>query len=499
MVLLKERKNEHEPALRFIRIGGYIVLLGIFVGATLGIYALFNPPVFSVFFNIGQHESTLFFLGVYLPSFIIIVGAGYVFATTSKFGTFNQRRTSIICMLVLLSLGLSGVSSFNFLALLGGFLTLIVAVFVYTKPTFRALWKREACFFAQVGTMLTASASVLFFLMWLISNLLQTYSASMRELGFSYPFLLLAAGAFSLLVFFLAPPLCLYGENAGVCGILSLSVSVLSLVGTVRNLDVYLNLSAYQGIFLAFAGTVLMFWGSFVSFRIWRKFAASPVFQSSLLYKGRFCPCCGTPWTETRRNTCPNCHKSLYWKLRGPFCPHCGHLVSQNSRNCPHCNENIETLPFHISLTEMQREYGKLQKPSETLGKLPNRVRLLFSRIAKRKEFVKLRKPFEPVTNWVSHSELYSFRNFVYICILTLLFALFAVFLSSPTVEISPGPNQIRFYGFPLRWLKVTYPLSHLTTIMWDSLILDIILYFLAAAVLLYIDAKISAYMRSKS
>ncbi|MFQ5621643.1 MAG: hypothetical protein ACE5FT_07455, partial [Candidatus Nanoarchaeia archaeon] len=69
MVLLKRREDEHKP-LKILRTGGYVLLLGIFIGITFGVYTLFNPSLFLVIINISHYEATLFFLGVHLPSFV---------------------------------------------------------------------------------------------------------------------------------------------------------------------------------------------------------------------------------------------------------------------------------------------------------------------------------------------------------------------------------------------------------------------------------------------
>jgi len=475
MVSLKRRESEHEHALRIMRTSGYVVLFGILIGVTIGIYTLFSPPLFSIFSNISQYESTLFFLGVYLPSFIIIVAIGYVFATTPKLVGLNLWRTAAICMLIFLCLSLSAISSFNYLSFLGGFIALIATVYAYTKPAFKALWKREACFFVETGTILTASGSMLFLLMWFISRFLPTYGPGMYELGYSYLYTLLAIEVLSLLTFFLMPFLSLHGENVGLCGAISLVVSILSLTNIIQNLDIYFSLSAYQGIFLACTGTILMFCGSFIYIKLWREALLSPAFEPSFLYRGKYCPYCGAPWIKTNNNLCFTCGKNLHWKSKGAFCSYCGRLVPQNNRNCPHCKENVESLPFYISLARKQREPGKLEEA------------------------------FGSISDSLYRSELYSFKNFVYVCILAFLFAFLWFIFSAPTAEQLTGEQYyflFTYYGFPLRWLKLTYYagtpalLRRATpqpTLLWGALILDFVFYSLSALAIVYGSLKLSA------
>ena len=334
--------------MKILRTGGYVLLLGIFIGVTFGVYTLFNPSLFLVVINISQYEATLFFLGVYLPSFIIIVALGYLFATTSV-ERLSLWRTFTLCTLILLCLTLSALSILNLLSFLGGILVLIAVVLAYTKPTFKALWKREACFLVEAGNILIASGSTLFLLMWFISRFLQTYSPGIYGVSYSHVYVLLIIEVLSLLTFIATPLLCLHGANKGPCGILSLTISILSFVTLIQNRYVYFNLSTYPGIFLLSIGAILTFCGAFIYIKLFLSEATLfPTFAPSFLYQGNYCPYCGEPWTNANEDFCSACRRSLHREVKMSFCPYCGRLVRQNTKNCPHCGEAIESLPVYI-------------------------------------------------------------------------------------------------------------------------------------------------------
>ena len=471
MVLLKRREIKQRP-LRIIRTGGYVVLFGILIGVTLGVYALFNPPLFPALINISQYEATIFFLGVSLPSFVIIVALGYVFVTTPKLEGLNLWRTATLCTLILLCLTLSALSILNFLSFLGGFFALIAVALAYTKPTFKALWKREACFLVETGTILIASSSMLFLLMWFISRFLQTYSPGIYEANYSYPHTLLVIVVLSLLTFFMTPFLCLQGANKGPCGILSLTISILSFVTIIQNQYVYFNLSAYQGIFLAGIGIILTFCGALIYLKLFISEAIlSPALAPSFLYWGKYCPYCGEPWINFDKDFCSSCGRSLSWKLKTSFCPYCGRLVPGNTGNCPHCMEDIGSLPVYISLIKRKEERLLMKK-----GK-PGRLRKALGFLSEHAAVLKRAEPF--------------LREFVYICILTFLFAFLSFIGYRRTEPAGIDELLVSHYGFPIEWLKVFFVVSPIAVvtrarIMWAALILDFILYSVSAFVIVY-------------
>ena len=469
MALLKKREMEQDP-LRIIRIGGYVVLLGIFLSVTLGVYSLFNPPLFPILINISQYEATIFFLSVYLPSFVIIVALGYVFATTPKLEKLNLWRTATLCALIILCLTLSALSIFSFLSFVGGLLVLTTVILAYTKPTFKALWKREACFFVETGTILIASASMLFLLMWFISGFLQTYSAGIYEVSYSYPYVLLVVEVLSLLAFLVTPFLGLHGANVGICGIFGLTISVLSFIAIIQNQYVYFDLSAYQGIFLTGVGTILTLFGALIYIKLFfSEVMLSSASGPSFLYWGRYCPYCGESWINFDKDSCSTCGRILHLKLKRSFCTYCGRLVLENTKNCPHCGQDIESLPVYISLRERREERllmkrGKPGRLQKALGFLLERADV-FSRV----EEVRL-------------------KEFIYICTLTFLFS-FLSFIGY--VRTEPAELYGLFvihYGFPLKWLEVLTTMSFVynVTIIWTALILDFILYFLLAYAVIY-------------
>ena len=455
MVLPKRREIELKP-LTILRTGGYVVLFGIFVGVTIGVYTLFNPPLFPILINISQYEATLFFLGVYLPSFVIILALGYVFATIPKLEKLTLWRTTALCTLILLCLALSALSILNFLSFLGGVMVLTAVILAYTKPSFKAFWKREACFFVETGAILIASSSMLFLLMWVISRFLQTYSIGVYEANYSYPYILLVIGILSLLTFFVTPSLCLHGHNRGLCGILSLTISVLSFVTIIQNQYVYFNLSAYLGAFLAGIGTILTLCGAliYIKLSLFEATSRPPLLEPSFLYQGKYCVYCGEPWIYPNQDFCSACGRNLKWKLKASFCPYCGRLVSEGLRNCPHCKEDILSLPIHVSLKKREEmEFVKRRR----LGMLQSVLEIL-----------------------LEHTSV-GLKRFVYIFILTYLFAFmsFALYIRHARIQ---GFLVLR-YGFPLEYLEVS---ALGRSVTWAALILDFILYFLLAFSIVY-------------
>jgi len=475
--MLEKRETEHTLTLRLIKTGGYLVLFGTLIGLTLGVYTLFNPPLFSIFNNISHYESISFFLTVHLPSFITIVAIGYVFATIPKLEGFNLWRTATLCSLVLLCLALSALSILNILSFLGGIIILTAAIFTHTKPTFKVFWKREACFFVETGTILIASSSMLFSLMLLISGFLRTYSAGVYEVSYGYPYLLLLMMVLSLLTFILTPFLCLHGANVGLCGIIGLTMVVLSFMTFVRNQYVYFSISVCQGIFLASIGTVLLFIGALVHFKLFFSEIVSPTLEPSFLYKGKYCPYCGEGWENANEVLCSTCGRNLFWKLEKSFCPHCGRLVIQDIKNCPHCGEYVASLPVYIS--PKKREEERLFMETREPGKLQKSLDFLLEHTGK----------------MLARTGL-SFKDFAYVCILTFLFV-FLSFIASVRIEltvIGAGiPATVLHYGFPLEWLEIltTSPATVKTRIIFFAAILNFISCFLLAFIIVYVSEKL--------
>ena len=143
-------------------------------------------------------------------------------------------------------------------------------------------------------------------------------------------------------------------------------------------------------------------------------------------------------------------------------------MVHQNSKNCPHCDEDVTTIPVHVSV-----------KTSKEKG--------LFSRILESFEL--------------------SVKEFVLVLILLLLFN-FAAYLSYVRTEATNlGYTIIRHYGISLEWLQIIlsgssrhaqhgegtviqYGLQGVG-IAWAPFILDLPFYFLLAFAMVYGTVKL--------
>jgi hypothetical protein len=466
MVVPNTEGKPHDSS-RLMRIGGYVLLFGILIGITLGVYALFNPRFFLIFLNMSEYEAPSFFLAVYLPSLVLIVGVGYVFATKSELNNLSNRRATVLCVLVIICLTFASFSIFNALAVVGGVIALAAVILAQTQPSFKVLWKREASFLVEMGSMLVVSASMLFLLMLVISRFLRTYSAGVYVVSNSYPYVLLVIAALSLLTFAVTPFVGLHGSKTGLIGIVAFGTSVSSFVASIQNEYVFSNLAMYQGLSLLGVGTAMTLAGALVYFRLSLSGEiSSQSLKPTFAYKGQYCPHCGSSWEDPSQHVCPNCSQNLYSEQSISFCPHCGRLNQQEAENCRHCGEDVASLPVHISLKSSKR-------------------RRLFSRVL--------------------DSLGLSMKEFIVILILLILFN-FAGYLGHVRVEseipVEAGSKTIRYYGVPLEWLqlisvwvKVPSPQPGITrlnlrfmavNINWAMLVLDLTLYFLLAFAIVY-------------
>ncbi|HVO86064.1 MAG TPA: zinc ribbon domain-containing protein [Candidatus Eisenbacteria bacterium] len=467
MAALRRKIRAPDPS-RMMRISGYFLLVGILIGITLGVYALFNPHFFLTFLNISEYEATSFFLAIYLPTLVIIVGVGYVFATRSSLNSPNMRHTSVLTTLIVLCLSLASLSIFNVLAVLGGVIALAAVILAQAQPSFKVLWKREACFFVQTGSMLIVSASTLFLLMLAISKLLQTYSAGVYQFNYSYPLVLIVIAVLSALTFVATPRMGLQGSKVGLCGVLAFAVGAASFVSATQNDYVYSSLAVYQGLFLLGAGVVITLTGALAYFKLSLSGELLPsTLNPSFTYKGRHCPHCGASWADPNQHICLNCRQSLYSEQAVSFCPHCGRLVQKNANNCPHCGADVTSLPVHISV-ETPREKG------------------LFSRI-------------------LDSFEL-TMKEFVMILVLWVLFNFLSYISYVRTEATNFGYTLISHYGVPLEWLEIIAAGTDVQTrnggygrvyellgfgIVWAPLILDLTIYFLLAFFIVYGTVKL--------
>lgn len=455
-------QNVSTRTLKFVRMGGYIILLGVLTGIVLGVYSYLNPEIFTAFINLSQYESTFFFSTIYLPSSIMLVAIGYFFANSPKSGDLSPVRTVEFCALIVLSIVLSALSVFNMLSFLGAIILLISVTYAYTKPTFKVLWKREVFFLVEMGPLLIASAFLLFLVIWFISTFLQTYSVGILEFSRGYLYVLMVVGALSLFTSFLTFFLSLHKSNQWFSGILSWITGILASLTIIQSRYAYFNPTLYAGVFLAGVGTVLTLTGATLHSRL---LLAEP--EESLIphlgppLSAKFCFFCGQPQTGTGVEPCKNCGRIPSPNMKISFCPNCGRFVSFNTVNCPHCMEEFGNLRLY-SLPRKQRE-------KSALGAASRSMRSLFSRI--------------------------SLKSTVYICILTCLF-IFSSILGYTRIE---GPRSIENahplerayiyrYGLPLEWLSVYFvysPKGYLNRtfvdIAWASFISTVLLYIVSA------------------
>jgi predicted RNA-binding Zn-ribbon protein involved in translation (DUF1610 family) len=452
---------------RIIRIGGYFLLIGTLVGIMLGAYAMFNPRFFLIFLNISEFEAPSFFLAMYLPSLVVIVGVGYVFATRSKLSNLGIRHTTIVSTLSVLCLTLASLSVFNILAAVGAIIALVAAVLAQTQPSFKVFWKREASFLVEIGSMLIVSALMLFLLMLSISKFLRTSSAGVYVVSNSYPYVLSAIVVLSFLTFAVTPFIGLRGSKTGLVGILAFATSVSSCVVAMQNEFVFSDPVVYEGLSLLIIGAAMTFAGALVYVKLsLTGELLNQSLKSTFIYKGRHCPNCGLSWKDSNQHICLNCGQNLYADQSISFCPHCGRLVHQASRNCPHCGEDVTSLPIHISLKSSKQKR-------------------LFSRILESLDL--------------------SLKEFITILILLILFN-FLAYLSYVRVESPPivvaGSRTQSNYGIPLEWLQIIQVWNRraarvpgqtefFTTmegveVNWATLILDLTMYFLLAFAIVY-------------
>lgn len=468
--------------LGIVRTSGYLILGGALLGFSAQVYALLNRTLFSLVISISQYEAMSYFLGVGMPSFIIIFGLGYVFATTSRLKSTSLWHVTPLCILSVLSMVLSALSIFNILSLMGGFLVLTAVIKAYARPTFRALSSKEAIFFVEIGAMLVASFSTIFVLMWFISRFLQTYSMGLSEVGYHPLYASLTVGILAFLLFFTIPMLSSRGTNAGLSGTLGLLASVMSSILIVQNQYVFFNTSVFLGLIFVGVGITLTFLGDLIYIKLFFfEVAPLPTVTPSSLYEGKYCPYCGKPREIAVQTFCSDCARSLMWRPEAPFCPSCGRLISKDVVMCPHCQEDFGNKLAYFSQRESIMKSKKTETwiMKETLDILQN-IGGVLSRIQKFFDVLLERTAL-------------TFKDSVYVMILTGLFTFlsFIAFIRVEPTELTEIAGIYAYvYGFPLGWLRVeapaTTPLYLKQYFLWPAFILDVILYFLLSFALVY-------------
>ena len=337
------KENDRGKLVKIIGLSGYLVLLGSIFGSIVAVYAMVNPWLFSRIVDISQFEVEGFFLSVNLPSFVVVVALGYIFATTLSLNSSNVWRVPYLSILSLICLVLSALSVFNFISVSGGFLALICAILAHTRPTFKALSRREASFFVEIGAMLIASFSILFLLMWFVSSLFQTYLMRAWEFGSLYPPSLLILTIISFLMFFATYLLGLRGPRAGACGALNLTMIIAISAIAIRSQYPYVNFSGYLGIFMLVAGIILALFGTLMYINLYfSKIPPLEVPKDTFPYHGRYCVYCGTPRADLFETICSRCGRKFTWKPGAPFCPYCGRVVPRDAHVCPHCQRALD-------------------------------------------------------------------------------------------------------------------------------------------------------------
>jgi len=487
-----KREEKQDQALKAVKVGGYLVLLSILLSVIFGVYTiLFNPMIFANFIGISGYESRIFFLGVYLPSLVVIVAIGYIFATTPRLENLNLWHMASLCSLVILCLALSALSIFNILSFFGAIIILVAVVSAQTKPTFKALWKREACFLVEFGTVLTASSSLLFLLMFIISLFLQTYSVGATDLV--HLVLLTVAEALSLTVFLLTVGMGLHGKNMFLYGAISLIAGTASFIITIQNTYLYFNLQGRQGVLLSIIGTILTFFGVAIYFKLaLSEFLLTPTVEPSFIYKGKYCPFCGALWTNIKKDHCSFCGNNLFGTSPKAFCFHCGRLVAGDTRNCPHCLQRLGSLPVFIShlIEESEEKIPEKEAP-------PGRAQIIWDSFLERLKKVLIRLDL-------------SQKEFLYMGILTVVL-IFVSMIIHVRVEMTAKPDPRPypryeewrfFYGYPLEWLELLrlriYWFSNINDIRisWTALLVDLFLYSLSSLAIVYIATRLYSKIR---
>jgi len=323
--------------------GGYLVAGGALAGFSIGAFLLFNRAVFSSLVRISQFEATSYFLGVFMPAFVILIIAGYLFATSARLRSSSLSALTPFVVLGFLCVVFSALSVFYLISFIGGCLVLAALIKAYTKPAFQVLSRKEAFFFLEVGTVFSASFSVLLLLNWLVSSFYETYSLGVYKSLSPYSFVFV--GAISLFAFFAVPLVGAQGRNYGLCLAFGLATSLPSVLVAVQSQYVLFSTSAYAAASILIVGVSSVLIGSIAYARLLLSRFAVPTaasLTSTLLYFGKYCPYCGRQRSAAFQTWCPHCGRNLMWTPSAPYCPSCGRVLPPEAQKCPHCLEDIE-------------------------------------------------------------------------------------------------------------------------------------------------------------
>jgi len=476
-----------------VKIGGYIIEAGSIVGFSIGIYFLFNHSIFSSLFRIGQSEVTAYFIGVFMPSFIVLAIIGYLFVMPLGPRKAELSNVVSLCVMSFLVIILSAFSILYFISLAGGFLVLTASVRTFTKPSFKTLSKRETFFLVEIGALLIASFSTLFLIMQISSSLFQTYSTS--SYGTYTTYTLLIVVFLSFLTFFGVPLLGSSGTHAGVSGTLGLVTTVLSLVFIAQNQYAILNISALLGASMLFLGVSLSMIGNIVYLWLFlSEIVATEVFSVSPLDRGKYCPYCGSPRLIAVASLCSSCGRNLTWTPYAPFCSSCGLLVPKDAPTCPHCKEDLSSKRIYY--------YGQFQKDKTILDRATDKLsqqKTLRARIQSLillglKRIVGLVHRFGKLLTVVDEKLSLTLKDVVFIVILCFAFNFLSFIIPNrwDIVDIGYGYQTYgNFYGYPFEWLLVKRGGFPPVLIFWGALLLDILFYLLLAALVVTVIEKL--------
>lgn len=478
------------------KLSGYLIAGGALAGFSVGIYRIFNHAFFSLFVEIAEFEAVNYFLAIFMPSFVILIIIGYLFTTTFGLKELNLSNVTPLCLLSLVSIVLSALSIFYFVSLIGGLLILIALVRAYTKPSFSHFSTDLAFFLVEIGAMFVAAFSTLFLLMWTISEFFVTYAIGFFG-GYS-PLALSLIVVLSFTIFFAVPLWGSNGKNPGMSALIGFSLSFLWFVFIVQNQYVLFSTPALIGATFLFVGFGLTMAGSLTYLSLLFSAPNVPIIPStSVLSQGKYCPNCGSRRAAAVQKLCSTCGRELMWMPLSPFCSSCGRVIPSNSQVCPHCFADLgfKRDQFELTLAQEQEHIHKLsvkskQKPSwitAGVAKAYGSAKVVVKPIST------VNRMFNSVLNAVLDRLNLTMKETVYIILLTFVFG-FIAFIGHVRVEgqtMSRGFMLTAMYGFPLEWLHVastTYPIvvNSGIKVLLAFLIVDVILYFFAALLLVY-------------
>jgi len=476
-----------------IKMSGYLIAGGALVGFSVGIYRVFNHAFFGFFVQIAEFEAVNYFLAVFMPSFVILIIIGYLFTTTSGFKELKLSNAMPLCLLSLTAIVLSALSIFYFISLFGGLFILIALVRAYAKPSFTYFSTDLAFFFVEIGAMFVAAFSTLFFLMWAISSFFVTYAVGF--LGSYSPMALFLVGVLSITMFLAVPIWGSNGANSGISALIGFSLSFLWYVLIIQSQYVMFSAPAFIGVVFLFIGSAMTLAGNLMYLSFLFFSPTVPIVPStSILFKGKYCPNCGSRRTTAVQKLCLTCRRDLMWTPLSPFCSACGKVVPSDSQACPHCFDDIrfKRNQFELAVAHEHETAFKLSvKPKKKPSMITAGVFKVFGimRAAVMKPISILNRMLNFVLDWTNLTS----KDVVFMIILTYVFA-FVAFIGYVRVESAPmseGFSLVAFYGFPAEWLRVStssYPFVYNSglQVMLVFLIADVILYFSAAFLVVY-------------